>query len=148
MCQNRTFVQHSLLKILTFNKYFNQSQHRLIQNSLMIKISIALSFQQPVVKKHNHAQVTTFCLEYQVRRYLLRYQNSNANLERLWSHCVLIYCVSLSSKPTKLAIFKWDGNLNLFLISANLLPEYCASTVKTVAQKPAFSARLTRLAVT
>ena len=41
-------------------------------------------------------------------------------LAPLWR---LLYCVSASPKPTKFAIFKCGGNLNLFLISANLLPK-------------------------
>ena len=51
------------------------------------------------------------------------------------------YCVSASPKPTKLAIRKCGGSLNLFLTSANLLPKYGASTVSTMALKPARSAR-------
>ena len=58
------------------------------------------------------------------------------------------YCVSASLKETKLAIRKCGGSLNLFLMSANLLPEYCASTVSTIALKPARSARWTNFAVT
>ena len=58
------------------------------------------------------------------------------------------YCVSASLKETKLAIRKCGGSLNLFLMSANLLPEYCASTVSTIALKPARFARWTNFAVT
>ena len=58
------------------------------------------------------------------------------------------YCVSASPAQTKLAIRKCGGSLNLFLMSANLLPENCASTVSTMALKPARSARRTNFAIT
>ena len=50
-------------------------------------------------------------------------------------------------KWSKLAILRWDGNLNLFRISGNLFPKVGASIVRTIAWNPAFSALLTRLAV-